>query len=80
MIDLLNKRRFIRPLIDLGHNPLLCYLLFTVLLNSFFELIPPLRPVLTGSPQEAIIRSVLSTVLVVFLVRFATRRRIFWQT
>lgn len=80
VIDLLNKRRYVRALIDLGHNPLLCYVLFTVFLNSLFELIPPLRPVLQGTPQESVIRSVLSTIMVVLLVRLATRRRIFWRT
>ena len=80
IIDLLKKRRFISALIDLGHNPLLCYVLFTVFLNSLFELIPAVRPVLQGSPGESILRSILSTVLVVLIVRFATRRRIFWRT
>lgn len=80
IIDLLDKRRFVHTLIDLGHNPLLTYVLFTVFLNSLFELIPPLRPVLQGSPGESVLRSIISTVLVVIIVRFFTRRRIFWRT
>lgn len=80
IIDLLDKRRFVHTLIDLGHNPLLCYVLFTLLLNSLFELIHPLQPVLEGSPGESILRSIISTVIVVLLVRLATRRRIFWRT
>ena len=80
IVDLLNKRRFVRALIDLGHNPLLCYVMFTVFLNSVFELIHPLQPVLEGSPGESILRSIIMTILVVVLVRFFTRRRIFWRT
>lgn len=80
IIDLLDKRRFVHALIDLGHNPLLTYVLFTVFLNSLFELIPPLRTVLEGSPGESILRSIISTVVVVIIVRFFTRRRIFWRT
>ena len=53
IIDVLDKRRFVRLLIDLGHNPLLCYVMFTVFLNSLFELIHPLQPVLQGSPGES---------------------------
>lgn len=80
IVDLLNKRRFVHTLIDLGHNPLLCYVVFTVFLNSVFELIHPLQPVLEGSPGESVLRSIIMTGLVVLLVRFFTRRRIFWRT
>lgn len=80
LVDVLGKRRFVSTLIDLGHNPLLCYVLFTVFLNSVFELIPALRPVLQGSPGESVLRSIIATIIAVILVRVATRRRIFWRT
>lgn len=80
IIDVLDKRRFVRLLIDLGHNPLLCYVMFTVFLNSALELIHPLQPVLQGSPGESVLRSIIVTVITLLLVRFFTRRRIFWRT
>lgn len=80
LVDLLKKRRFVHLLIDLGHNPLLTYVVFTVFLNSAFELIHPLQPVLEGSPGESILRSIIMTVITVVIVRFFTRRRIFWRT
>jgi predicted acyltransferase len=80
IVDVLDKRRFVRLLIDLGHNPLLCYVIFTVFLNSIFELIHPLQPVLQGSPGESILRSIIMTILSVLIVRYFTRRRIFWRT
>jgi len=69
-----------RPLIDVGHNPMLMYVLYTVFLNSVLELIPPMRSALRGSPGESILRSVITTVLVVLIVQVFTRKRIFWRT
>ena len=42
-IDVLGKRKLVRPFIDVGHNPLLMYVLFNVLINSALEMIPPMR-------------------------------------
>ncbi len=69
-----------RFLVDLGHNPLLCYVLFNGLLNSLFELIHPLQPVLESTPAESVLRSAIMTVITVVIVRAVTRRRIFWRT
>jgi hypothetical protein len=80
IVDVLDKRKYVRLLIDLGHNPLLCYVMFTAFLNSFLELIHPLQPVLQGSPGESVLRSIIVTVVTVLLVRYFTRRRIFWRT
>lgn len=80
IIDVLDKRRFVHLLIDLGHNPLLTYVVFTVFLNSVFELVHPLQSVLEGSPGESILRSIIMTILSVLIVRYFTRRRIFWRT
>jgi hypothetical protein len=43
-------------------------------------LIPPLRGVLRGSLGEAMVRSLLSVVLVVLIVRYMSRKRIYWRT
>jgi predicted acyltransferase len=76
----LAKRRAVSALIDVGHNPLLTYVIYTVLINSLFEMIPPMRAVLRASQGEAMLRSVLELVIVVLLVRLASRRRIYWRT
>ena len=34
LIDALGRRRWVATLIDVGHNPLLLYVLFTVFLNG----------------------------------------------
>ncbi|HUF49877.1 MAG TPA: DUF5009 domain-containing protein [Longimicrobiales bacterium] len=80
VVDLMKKPHWVRPLIDVGHNPMLTYILFTVFLNSIFELIPALRPVLRDSPGASILRSILTVVLVVLIVRAFTRARIYWRT
>jgi predicted acyltransferase len=80
VVDALRGRRWVSALIDVGHNPMLAYVLFTVLLNSLFELIEPLRGVLRQSAGEILLRMLLETLLVVLIVRFVTRRRIYWRT
>ncbi len=72
--------RWARLLIDVGQNPMLCYVTFTLLLNPALDLIPPLGALLTGSPAELLLRSLLSVALVAVLVQQLTRRRIFWRT
>ena len=80
VVDVMKKAGWARPFIDVGHNPMLCYILFTVFLNSIFEMIPALRPVLRGSPGASLLRSVLTVVLVVLIVRAFSRARIYWRT
>jgi predicted acyltransferase len=80
IVDLLGRVRVARPLIEVGQNPMLMYIVFTVFLNSLLELIGPMRGVLRSSPGESILRSLITLVIVVLLVQLATRRRIFWRT
>lgn len=80
IVDGLGRRRWVGALIDVGHNPMLCYVLYTVLLNSALELIPPLRGALRQSAGEIALRMALETVAVVLIVRFMARRRIYWRT
>lgn len=77
--DGLERPRWVQTLIDIGHNPLLCYVLFTVLLNSAFELVPWLRGFMTTSPTEAVIRSVVSVIITIAIVRYVSRQRIYWR-
>lgn len=80
VVDLLRRPKWVNALIDVGHNPLLTYVLFTVLINSILEMIPAARGVLMGSPELAMLRSVIMTVLVILIVRWTTRKGIFWRT
>src|ERR1043166_8548650 len=80
LIDALGKRKWVATLIDMGHNPLLLYVLFTVLFTSVLEMIPPLRPMLMGSIPQEVIRYAIEVAMVVATVRFFSRRRIYWRT
>jgi predicted acyltransferase len=80
VIDALGKRTWARPLIDVGHNPLLMYVLFNVLINSALEMIPPLRGVMQQSLPLSFLRSALTTVAVVLIVSAVSRRKVFWRT
>jgi len=79
-VDLVRKSAWARPLIDVGHNPMMAYVMYTVLLNSLLELVPAVRQMLRGSPGEALLRSLLVTAFVVVIVQAFTRRRVFWRT
>jgi len=80
IVDALKRSAWVSVLIDLGHNPLLLYVTFTLLINSALELFPYTRSLLTGSLGEAMVRSLLSVGLVILIVRTMSRRRIYWRT
>lgn len=80
VMDGLGRTGALRPLIDVGHNPLLAYVLYTVFINAILELIPATRGLLTGSAAQATLRMLLATALVVAIVSAVTRRRIYWRT
>lgn len=80
IVDIRGWRRAVKPLIDVGHNPMLMYVVYTVFLNSLLEMIPAMRSVLRGSAGESFLRSLITTVVVVLIVQAFTRRRIYWRT
>jgi hypothetical protein len=80
VIDGLKQSKPARLLVDVGTNPLLCYVLFTVLLNSVIELAPPLREFMLGSPLPIMIRCLAEVVLVAVITRYLSRRQIYWRT
>ncbi len=80
VIEGLRKRRWVHALIDVGQNPLLGYVVFTLLLNPLLELVPPFRGVLQSSPGLSIVRSLIEAGLVVLAVRYVTHKRVFWRT
>ena len=80
VIDVLGGRKAVRPLIEVGHNPLLMYIVFNVLINSALDLIPPLRGFMQEPLALSFARSVLTTVGIVLLVGAVSRRKIYWRT
>lgn len=76
----LGRGKAVSALVDVGRNPMLCYVLYTVFFNSLLEMIPPLRGVLRDSAGGEFMRAALSTALVVLVVRAFTRKRVFWRT
>jgi predicted acyltransferase len=80
VVDALRRPKWVSVLVDIGHNPLLMYVLYTVLINSTLELIPPFRNLLLGSFAQGLVRSALSLVLVILIVRTMSRKRIYWRT
>jgi hypothetical protein len=80
LIDGLGRRKWVATLIDMGHNPLLLYVLFTILLNSIIQLLPPLREFMMGSIPLELTRYAIEVSMVVLIVRFMSRRRIYWRT
>lgn len=80
LIDVLGAKKLARPLIDVGHNPLLAYVLFTVLINSILEMIVPMRGFMRDTVALSFARSVLTTAAVVAIVGVISRRKIYWRT
>lgn len=80
LVDALKRRQWVSVLIDVGHNPLMMYVMYTILVNAILELIPPMRGFMLGSLGPAILRSILSVILVVAIVRTMSRKRIYWRT
>lgn len=80
LVEVLGKRKPVAALIDVGQNPMLMYVLYTVFFNSILEMIPVMRGVLRDSAGAVLLRSVISTILVVLIVRAFTKRRIWWRT
>jgi hypothetical protein len=79
VIDGLKRQKAVQTLVDVGHNPLLCYVLFTVLLNSVFEMIPPLRDFMLNTPGEIALRCGVSVAMVVLITRYFSRKKIYWR-
>lgn len=80
IIDGLGRRKWVSALIDVGHNPLVAYVVFSLLINSLLELVPAMRGVLRESAGASFLRSLLETTAAVLLVRALSRRRIYWRT
>jgi predicted acyltransferase len=81
LVDLFGYRKWMGAFKKVGQNPMLCYVLFRVFLDSALDLVPPIGSLLHGgSPVEAIVRSFTIVLIVTVVVRAATERRILWRT
>jgi predicted acyltransferase len=80
LTDALRRPRAVSVLIDVGHNPLLMYVMYTVLINAVLNLIPGTADILQSSPGLSVVRSVLVTLITVAIVRWVSHKRIYWRT
>ncbi|HEY6218512.1 MAG TPA: DUF5009 domain-containing protein [Gemmatimonadaceae bacterium] len=80
IVDGLKRQRWVATLVDVGHNPLLCYVLFTVFLNPLSELVPAVRDMSLDNMAVQATRSIIELSLVIAAVRWMSRRRIYWRT
>ena len=77
--DLLDStRRVLRPLVDVGQNPLIAYVVFMLFLNHIAYGIG-IGGAFTQTWWQATIRGLVFTALAGAIVWMATRRRIFWR-
>lgn len=77
--EICGSARSVRFLTDVGQNPMLCYILYSVFLNSLLEMVPGLRDFMRGSQGASIVRSFAMVLIVGLITREFTRRRIFWR-
>jgi predicted acyltransferase len=77
--ELLGKKAWVRTLVEIGQNPLVGYVLFTLCLEQLVDLIPGMDEILSGSPAQLLVRSAIYVVAFVLIVRELTRREIFWR-
>jgi predicted acyltransferase len=80
VVDGLGKQKWARTLIDVGHNPLLMYVVLSIGITAALEMIEPLRGVMRSTPALSFTRSAIETGLAVLIVRMASRRRVYWRT
>jgi hypothetical protein len=80
IIDAMRKPRSMSLLVDVGHNPLMLYVMFTVFLNPLIELFPGGGELLRENFGAAMLRSLVELAVVVVVVRAMSRRRIYWRT
>lgn len=72
------RRRALRPLIELGQNPMLAYVVFMLFLNHLFWYLG-FGDFLENGAAQATVRAVLITGLVALLVWAASRARLYWR-
>ncbi|HEY0673233.1 MAG TPA: DUF5009 domain-containing protein [Longimicrobiales bacterium] len=71
-------RRLTRPLIEVGQNPLMAYIVFMLFLNHI-AYASGVGNLLTATWWQAVLRGLLFTLVAGAIVMAATRRRLFWR-
>ncbi len=82
VIDFLKKKRWVQLLVDNGQNPMIAYVgggLFVVPVLTLMGIHGWLMG-LSSEPWPVFARAIGYTLLVAFMVRFFTRRGLFWRT
>jgi len=76
------RQRWAQLLIDNGQNPMIAYVGSGNLIWPIFALARLDRPIeaITSTPSLGLLRAVLSTLLLAYVVRVFTRLRVFWRT
>ena len=82
VINVLRQRRWVQLLIDNGQNPMMGYVGYGMLVLPLLGLsgIKDLFESLEPSPWVAFGEGLIVTLVVAFIVRFFTRRRLFWRS
>ncbi len=82
LIQSLKKERYLKLLIDNGQNPMLAYAGGTNLLNPLISilLIDNLLSFLTTTPWLGVIKGIVTTIMLAYIVKIFTKSNIFWRT
>ena len=71
-------RRLLRPIVDVGQNPMLAYVVYMLFLNHLLYLVG-VGGFMTGNATEATIRGFLLMTVVTAVVWAASRARLYWR-
>ncbi len=82
IIDILKKQKRVQLLIDNGQNPMIAYVGFANFILPILVLIHLESWIVENTlrPDLGIIRGVAYTLLLAYVVRFFTKRKLFWRT
>jgi hypothetical protein len=82
LMDVWHRRWKMGLFVDNGQNPMIGYVANGMLLLPLMDLtgVKAWLEAITASPALGLMRAVILTVLIAFVVRFFTRRRLLWRT
>ncbi len=82
LIDILNKKKLFQLLIDNGKNPMIAYVGFANFIWPVLALTGLENSILsiTQNPWIGFLRGLIYTIIVALIVRFFTKKKIFWRT
>ena len=82
IIQSLKKQIYLKLLIDNGQNPMLAYAGGTNLLNPFLSIlfIDNLLSFLNANPWLGVVKGIITTLMLAYIVKLFTFKKIFWRT